>query len=375
MTHDHFSRRGDGRGRSPPILPRRLAVVLNPANYADSTVLDLAGPLAAGEIVLDQVVPARAPWSAVVRAGQVLTIVDVGGNQSGDCLLVQRRGHRRAVQRAGHASAWSGNVYVRTGTVLRSNDGNALATVVANEIDRQDTIGGACGKESNTLRYGHHTMAEHGCRENFLAEAAKYGMGARDIVSNLNWFMNVPVEADGTLGIVDGISGPGKRVAFRAEMDILVLVVELPADEQPVQRLQSHPAADDHYGRRGTEPRVTTGPRGGRSTPCWSPTAARSPAASSAPRAGWGCGRSQSTRRPTCAAPHVREADDAVLHRPCASARESYLRRRRASSAAAARTGAPVPSIPATASCRRTRTSRAAWRRRGSPSSGPTAAS
>jgi urea carboxylase-associated protein 1 len=129
--------------------------------------------------------------------------------------------------------AWSGNIYVRTGTILRSSEGNPLATVVANEIDRQDTIGGACGKESNTLRYGHHTMSEHGCRENFLAEAARYGMGARDIVSNLNWFMNVPVEADGTLGIVDGISGPGKRVAFRAEMDILVLVSNCPQMNNP----------------------------------------------------------------------------------------------------------------------------------------------
>jgi uncharacterized protein len=206
--------------------------VLDPANYAEGTVLDLAGPLVDGAILLDEVVPARAPWSAVVSLGDILTIVDVGGNQSGDCLLynAQDTDERYSVP---DTIAWSGNVYVRTGTILRSNQGNPLATVVANEIDRQDTIGGACGKESNTLRYGHHTAAEHGCRENFLAEAAKYGMGARDIVSNLNWFMNVPIEADGTLGIVDGISGPGKRVAFRAEMDILVLVSNCPQMNNP----------------------------------------------------------------------------------------------------------------------------------------------
>ena len=206
--------------------------VLDPANYAEGTVLDLAGPLVDGAILLDQVVAARAPWSAVVRRGDILTIVDVGGNQSGDCLLYNAHDtdERYSVP---DTIAWSGDVYVRTGTVLRSNEGNPLATVVANEIDRQDTIGGACGKESNTLRYGHHTAAEHGCRENFLAEAAKHGMGARDIVSNLNWFMNVPIEADGTLGIVDGISGPGKRVAFRAEMDILVLVSNCPQMNNP----------------------------------------------------------------------------------------------------------------------------------------------
>jgi uncharacterized protein len=209
-----------------------MNAVLDPASYAAGTVLDLAGPLVDGTILRDDIVPARAPWSAVVRRGDVLTIVDVGGNQSGDCLLYNAHDtdERYSVP---DTIAWSGNVYVRTGTVLRSNEGNPLATVVANEIDRQDTIGGACGKESNTLRYGHHTAAEHGCRENFLAEAAKYGMGARDIVSNLNWFMNVPIEADGTLGIVDGISGPGKRVAFRAEMDILVLVSNCPQMNNP----------------------------------------------------------------------------------------------------------------------------------------------
>ena len=206
--------------------------VLDPAGYADGTVLDLAGPLADGAVILDEIVPARAPWSAVVTRGDVLTIVDVGGNQSADCLLYNA-GDTAERYSVPDTIAWSGNVYVRTGTVLRSNEGNALATVVANEIDRQDTIGGACGKESNTLRYGHHTAAEHGCRENFLAEAARYGMGPRDLVSNLNWFMNVPIEADGTLGIVDGISGPGKRVAFRAEMDLLVLVSNCPQVNNP----------------------------------------------------------------------------------------------------------------------------------------------
>jgi hypothetical protein len=206
--------------------------ILDPASYADGTVFDMAGPLAGGAIRLDEIVAPRAPWSAVVDRGDVLTIVDVGGNQSGDCLLYNARdtAERYSVP---DTIAWSGNVYVRTGTVLRSNLGNPLATVVANEIDRQDTIGGACGKESNTLRYGHHTAAQHGCRENFLAEAARYGMGARDLVSNLNWFMNVPVEADGALGIVDGISAPGKRVAFRAETDILVIVSNCPQMNNP----------------------------------------------------------------------------------------------------------------------------------------------
>jgi uncharacterized protein len=202
------------------------------ASYADGTALDWRDSLVAGRVVLDERVMSNAPWSAVVRHGQVLTIVDVGGNQSADCLIYNAHDtdERYSVP---DTLAWQRNAYVRTGTVLRSNEGRALMTVVGNEIDRQDTIGGACSKESNTLRYGHHVMYHHGCRENFLAEAARHGMGARDLVSNLNWFMNVPVEADGALGIVDGMSAPGKRVAIRAEMDVLVIVSNCPQMNNP----------------------------------------------------------------------------------------------------------------------------------------------
>ena len=107
----------DAAGRAPE-CPKDLKAVLDPDNYADGTVLDLVGPLADGEILLDEVIPALAPWSAVVKRGQALTIVDVGGNQSGDCLLYNAHdtAERYSVP---DTIAWAGNAYVRTATVLR----------------------------------------------------------------------------------------------------------------------------------------------------------------------------------------------------------------------------------------------------------------
>jgi urea carboxylase-associated protein 1 len=202
------------------------------AVYAPGTPMEAAGPLADGAVVSDETVAPLAPWSAVVRAGQVLTIVDVGGNQSAD-FLVYNAGDTDERYSVPDTLAWQANAYLREGSVLRSNLGRPLMSVVGNEIDRQDTIGGACSKESNTLRYGYHTEHQHGCRENFLSEAARHGLGARDLVSNINWFMNVPVEENGTLGIVDGMSAPGKRVALRAEMDVLVIVSNCPQMNNP----------------------------------------------------------------------------------------------------------------------------------------------
>ena len=187
---------------------------------------------AMGQVVLEETVPERAPWSAVVPAGHVLSIVDLEGNQAVDCLLYDAADTTERYS-AADTIARQGSVFLTTGSVLRSCEGKPLMTIVADECGRHDTIGGACGKESNTLRYGFHTHHQHGCLENFLREGARWGLAARDIVSNINWFMNVPVEQDGTLGIVDGLSAPGLAVSMRAETDVLVLVSNCPQVNNP----------------------------------------------------------------------------------------------------------------------------------------------
>lgn len=125
-----------------------------------------------------------------------------------------------------------------------------MMTITGSTVARHDTIGGACSKESNTLRYGHHTFEQHACVENFVYEHLRHDLGKRDIQSNINWFMNVPVEADGTLGIVDGISAPGLWVELRAETDVLVVVSNCPQinnpcngfDPTPVRMVITEPA-------------------------------------------------------------------------------------------------------------------------------------
>jgi urea carboxylase-associated protein 1 len=196
--------------------------------------------LVAGEVILDQTVAARAPWSAVVAAGDVLTIVDIAGNQAVDCLLYSAA-DTRVRYSAPETIARQGRIALTTGSVLRADTGAALMTVVADEVGVHDTLGGACSKESNTLRYGQHTRFQHGCLENFLIEGSRYGLGARDLASNINWFMNVPVDPDGALGIVDGLSGPGKRLALRADIDTLVLVSNCPQINNPCNAFDPTP--------------------------------------------------------------------------------------------------------------------------------------
>lgn len=191
-----------------------------------TTTVDL-GP----EVSRHAVAP-RSPWSAVLRAGQVLTIVDLDGNQAVDFLAYDAHDTSRAYS-AQATLQGQDSVYLTEGSVLRTNEYDPLLTIVATDVERHDTLGGACSKESNTLRYGHHTWSQHACADNFLAELSRYGMGKRDQVSNVNWFMNVPVDPDGALGIVDGISAPGLSVSMRAERDVLVVVSNCPQVNNP----------------------------------------------------------------------------------------------------------------------------------------------
>ena len=193
----------------------------------DQHLASLPGPIAH-----DEVVPARAPWLHRVRRGQTLRIVDLEGNQAVDFLVYATADDAERYS-AQDTIAAQGNLFLKTGSVLLSNEGRPMMTITGTNVAYHDTIGGACSCESNTLRYGHHTKSQHACVDNFLDANVRAGRGKRDMVSNINWFMNVPVEADGTLGIVDGISAPGLFVDLRAEMDLVVVVSNCPQINNP----------------------------------------------------------------------------------------------------------------------------------------------
>jgi hypothetical protein len=182
--------------------------------------------------VYDRIIPARTPWSGLVRKGQVLRIVDLEGQQAVDTLFYSAADHAERYC-APSTLALQGSAYIATGTQIMSNRGKVMVHVVADTVGDHDTSAGACSCEANTVRFGHHTRYMHACRENFLVELAKYGMTKRDIVSNINFFMNVPILPNGELAIVDGMSKPGDYVELMADMDVLCVISNCPQVNNP----------------------------------------------------------------------------------------------------------------------------------------------
>ena len=186
--------------------------------------------------VYDFTLPAGEPWLHEIKKGQVFRILDLEGNQAVDTLFYNARNVAERYS-AQDTIAAQGSIYLTAGSALVSNEGNTLLTIVADTCGRHDTLGGACAAESNSVRYALDKRYMHSCRDNFLTALARwgepYGLTKRDIPSNINFFMNVPVTPAGGLTFADGVSAPGKYVEMRAEMDVLALISNCPQLNNP----------------------------------------------------------------------------------------------------------------------------------------------
>jgi uncharacterized protein len=184
------------------------------------------------DAVYVQHVPSEAPWSCILERGQTLRIIDSEGQQAVDALLYAADDLTERYS-AQDTLRTQGSAYVQLGTSLISNRDRVMARITADSCGQHDTSAGCCSCESNAVRFGEATKYQHACRENFILELSKYGLGKRDIVANLNFFMNVPIDPSGNFTVVDGISAPGNYVDITADMDLVFVISNCPQINNP----------------------------------------------------------------------------------------------------------------------------------------------
>jgi hypothetical protein len=181
-------------------------------------------PNSQDNIVYDKIIAARGHWSRVIAKGEVLRIIDLRGRQAVDFLCYNAADPEERYH-APNTIKKAGTILLTKGHTLYSDRAWPLFTIVEDTFGGHDTIGGCCSMPSNQMLYG---VPNPGCRENFLAALKPHGLGWRDIVPNVNWFMTVPVGAAGEAAIAIGHSAPGDYVELRAEMDVLAAISNCP---------------------------------------------------------------------------------------------------------------------------------------------------
>jgi urea carboxylase-associated protein 1 len=181
-----------------------------------------------------ETIPAGDWWVHEIKKGQTLRILDLEGNQAADTLFFNAADptDRYSADRTIQAQR---ALYLSTGTRLMSTGGNVMLEITSATCARHDSLGGACSRESNTMRYAHDKECMHACRDSFIRGAQEWNveLTKRDITCNINFFMNVPVSPAGDLTFADGISAPGRYVEMKAAMDVVCLISNCPQLNNP----------------------------------------------------------------------------------------------------------------------------------------------
>jgi hypothetical protein len=187
-------------------------------------------------------------WSRVLRRGQVLRLTDVEGGAGVAALFYNaddflERYNMPDTLKAQHIAR------LTRGYVLFSDMGRVLCSIVEDTCGWHDTITGHADAKITEKKYGKGNYQElrnewyRNTHDNFLVELGKHGMGKRDIVANVNFFVKVGVGLDGRLGWVAGNSKAGDTVALRADLDTFVVLSNTPHPLDPSPTYAPKPVA------------------------------------------------------------------------------------------------------------------------------------
>jgi urea carboxylase-associated protein 2 len=181
-----------------------------------------------------------ASWSVILRRGNSLRLEDIegGGNVGAliynwDCMV--ERYNMPDTLKAQHIA------HLTAGFVLYSDMGRILASITDDSCGWHDPLGGHNDAKAVAAKYGKSTYQEsrnawhRNTHDNFLVEAAQYGLSLRDIGPNVNFFSKVAVAESGKMEFVPGNSKPGDVVELRAEMNLLIILAsgQHPLDPDP----------------------------------------------------------------------------------------------------------------------------------------------
>jgi urea carboxylase-associated protein 2 len=188
----------------------------------------------------EETIQPGAAWSHVLKRQTALRLVDLEGGANVGAIFYNfecpvERYNMPDTLKAQHTAR------LTTSNVLYSDMGRILCSIVGDSVGWHDPIGGASNAQLVAAKYGPSSYQQQrngyhkNGRDNFLIELAKWGLGPRDLVSNVNFFSRVDVGNDGTMIFVPGNSKAGDWVELRAEMNVLTILTtcQHPLDPSP----------------------------------------------------------------------------------------------------------------------------------------------
>jgi urea carboxylase-associated protein 2 len=198
--------RAEGQGATPKALP-------------SPTALDGA-PISAEAVISREEVPPG--WYATVRLkrGEALRIIDIEGTSSVSLIGWCQHDSSERLNCADTAKVqWS--AALAKGRVLLTDMGHVFLSLIEDTIGAHDLLAGGSTPASVLAVCGEPMRNTH---DNFLAAAAKLGLGLRDIPPCVTFFAPVSIDGEGRFVWDAARKRAGDFVDLRAEMDVVLVL-------------------------------------------------------------------------------------------------------------------------------------------------------
>ena len=183
--------------------------------------------------IWEEHIPGGCHWSGIIRRGTTLRLVDVNGGANAAVLFFNQE---EKLERYNMADTLKCQHTFRLtkGHACHSDMGRIFCCITDDTVGWHDTV---CGLSSTDLIRGKYGVARYQERRNemfrsgldgMLIELGKWGLGMRDIVSNINFFSKVTANSSGELTFHPGNSKAGDYVELSFEMDTLMILSAAP---------------------------------------------------------------------------------------------------------------------------------------------------
>jgi urea carboxylase-associated protein 2 len=177
-------------------------------------------------------------WSRRLLRHQVLRIVEAEGRA---CVSGMFYNALQPLERYNMPDTLKAQytAFLTAGRVLYSDMGRVLLSITGDSCGWHDTIAGCGDAAALRERFGEGRYQDlrnewfRNARDNFIVELSKHGLGKRDLISNVNFFVRVSVDDAGRMHWVPGNSHPGAAIDLRCEMDTLVVLSNTPHPLDP----------------------------------------------------------------------------------------------------------------------------------------------
>jgi uncharacterized protein len=200
-------------------------------------------------LVTSDTLPGGTHWSMVFGRNHRLRLTDLEGGANAGMLFYNPHNLFERYN-APDTLKCQHTFKLTQGHCLYSDMGRVFCSIVADTSGWHDTVCGNSTKAAVASKWGEASYQTHrndryqNGHDSFLIEAAKYGLGRRDLAANVNWFSKVVAAEDGSLILDESAAKAGALVELRFEMDTLVLLHTCP---HPLSAAPSYPRKPVRY--------------------------------------------------------------------------------------------------------------------------------